>query len=74
MTLEMFCKDSQYYVRPIPAPQRARIYCQNRAPLAGGTALFQLIDVPHLPGDGGSLSILSHSRCRFTSSVITLNS
>ena len=31
-------------------------------------------DVPHLPGDGGPLSILSQSRRRFTSPVITLNS
>ena len=52
-----------------------RRFChQNGAPLAGGTAPLQSIDVPHLPGDGGPLSILSQSRRRFTSPVITLNS
>ena len=51
-----------------------RFCLQNGAPFAGGTVPFQPINVPHLSGDGGLLSILSQSRCRFTSPVITLNS
>ena len=47
---------------------------QNGALPAGGTAPFQSMTVAHLPGGGGPLSILPQSRCRFTSSVITLNS
>ena len=39
--------------------RNVRRFChQNGAPLAGGTAPLQSIDVPHLPGDGGPLSDL----------------
>ena len=74
MVLGEFCKDLRYDVLTLAALQCTWLCHQNGTLLAGGEALFQSIDVSHLPSGGGPLSILSQSRHRFTSPVITLNS
>ena len=71
---DAFCGSVCRFVRTLAALYCARILSSERGAFCRGTIPFQSINIPYLSGDGGLLSILSQSRCRFTSPVITLNS